>query len=98
MCLCILKQGAWACSTALLQVNELCPCFILESEHLVRAPVNSVDLAVLAITSRGDREGEAIDRHLHARLRALACRCIQREALIEVFASESTHNDNCVSI
>ena len=81
-------------SAAVLEVNELTPSFILEAEHLVRTPVNCVDVAFFAIRNCGYREGEAVDRHLDSGLGSDARFDIQGQTLIEVFASETTHDQD----
>lgn len=70
------------------------PSFILEAEHLVRTPVNCVDVAFFAIRNCGYREGEAVDRHLDSGLGSDARFDIQGQTLIEVFASETTHDED----
>ena len=81
-------------SAAVLEVNELTPSFILEAEHLVRTPVNCVDIAFFAIRNCGHCEGEAIDGHLDSGLGSNTSFDVQGQTLIEVFASETTHDED----
>ena len=64
-------------SAALFQINQLCPCVVLEPEHFVGAPVDRVNFVLLAVRNSGNREWEAIDGHLHSGLGAYARDCVE---------------------
>jgi len=85
-------------SASLLEVDELAPGIGLESEEFVGAPVDGVDLVGFAIRNGGHGEGEAVDGHLLMRLLAHTAHHVQRQALIEVFAAEATHDNYSITI